>query len=323
MDTIITRFRYEHLRNETHVQFHNEANALMEQFTPAALGIETPYAVYKPLFDEEVTALDQILKSAITSVLEDREQKRDRLLRGFESAVNAYLNHFDETKREAARKIKIILDRYGNIADKPYADETAAIEDLHTELLKQENFLQVATLGLGEWLGNLVQESRTFEALMMQRNVEWAHRPDLQMRKIRKLVDKAFRTIVDLLESLVRVKGPDTNKDFLAELNRRMKFYKDMLAQEAGHRHPIRDLGVGDHCVIEPIELQYYTGKPITVVPRVHYRDEGKPSVELSLGNDFEVTYKNNTNVGMAEVTVHGKGDYKGKVSFKFNIARK
>jgi hypothetical protein len=55
----------------------------------------------------------------------------------------------------------------------------------------------------------------------------------------------------------------------------------------------------------------------------VHYCEEGKPTVKLWLGKDFSVTYKNNVKVGMAELTIHGKGDYKGQKSVTFNIARK
>jgi hypothetical protein len=53
----------------------------------------------------------------------------------------------------------------------------------------------------------------------------------------------------------------------------------------------------------------------------VHYREEGNPAAELALGKDFSVTYKNNTNVGMAEVTIHGKGTYKGHKTIPFNIS--
>jgi hypothetical protein len=214
------------------------------------------------------------------------------------------------------------VEHYGDIAAKPYDEETAAIEDLHRELLKPENIVQITTLGLGDWLAQLVQANRNFEDVMMQRYDEIAHRPDLNMRDIRKQMDKVFRLLLDLLESLVRVNGPDTNKDFLAELNAVMKRYKDILAQEAGRREQKKDLGAGDHTVVEPIETQPHTGKPVTVIPKVYYREDGKPTAELALGTDFAVTYRNNTNVGTAELTVHGTGKYKGQFTVTFNIAR-
>ncbi|MDR0581871.1 MAG: hypothetical protein LBG31_02790, partial [Prevotellaceae bacterium] len=86
--------------------------------------------------------------------------------------------------------------------------------------------------------------------------------------------------------------------------------------------HLPKDLGAGDHTVIEPIDTQQYTGRPITIVPEVHYREEGKSTARLYLGTDFSVTYKNNVNVGMAELTIHGKGEYKGQKTVTFNITR-
>ncbi|MDR3236031.1 MAG: hypothetical protein LBT48_04805 [Prevotellaceae bacterium] len=53
-----------------------------------------------------------------------------------------------------------------------------------------------------------------------------------------------------------------------------------------------------------------------------HYREEGKPTVELVFAKDFDVTYKNNTDVGTADLTIHGKGAYKGQKLTTFNIAR-
>ncbi|MDR0692374.1 MAG: hypothetical protein LBF69_04990 [Prevotellaceae bacterium] len=43
--------------------------------------------------------------------------------------------------------------------------------------------------------------------------------------------------------------------------------------------------------------------------------------MKLFLGKDFSVTYRNNINAGQAELTVHGKGRYKGKMSTAFYIA--
>jgi hypothetical protein len=319
---IIIRFSYEHLRNESHVEFHTTVNTLFGRFGPTTLGIDTLYAVYAPLLAEEVTALDIIRRSELTAEIAEKDHERDSLYRGFVDNVKSQLHHYDLTKREAARKIEVILEHYGNIAHKSLDAETAAIEDLYNELLKQQNYPQVITLGLGPWMEELIQSSRRLQQLMIDRYDEAAQRPDVRMRSIREEVDKVFRSILDLLEALVRVNGPDTNKAFLTELNIVMERYKTILAQEAGRRHPVKDLGKGDHTVVEPIPTQTYTEQFITPVPTVYYREDGKPTEKLSLGKDFEVTYKNNKEVGTAELTIHGKGNYKGLFTVKFNIAR-
>ena len=320
--TIIIKFSYEHLRNETHVSFHEDFNAIVGKYNPDTLGIAALYAVYTPLFAEEKAALDQILKSRYTARIKETDRQRGSLIRGLTDTVTAALRHFDPDKQQAAQKLHDILKRYGNFARKALNDETAAIEDLHTELMKPDNYTAVTALGLGDWLDTLVQVNNNLAALMLTRIDEVAKRPHIRMRSTRKKLDRVFRSILNLLEALVHVHGAGANKAFLAELNTLMKYYKDILAQEAGRRYPIKDLGAGDHTVIEPVDTQPYTGKPVTVIPEVHYREENKETKRLYLGEDFSVTYKNNINVGMAELTVHGKGKYKGEKSLSFHIAR-
>jgi hypothetical protein len=322
MKKIIIRFDFVRLRNEVHVSFNSTVDSLIIKYNPETLGIAALYAVFKALLTEEVAALDIILRSKLTEIIDRFDHERDSLWRGMVTTTKGYLDHFDPDKRQAAHQLMLILDHYGNIARKNLEAETAAIEDLHTELMKQDNYLYVTALGLGEWLGQLVQASRNLDAQMKMRYDEIGKRPDLHMRSIRKQVDKALYDIFDRIESLVNVNGAENYKAFISELNAVMEREKDVLAQEAARRHPIKDLGAGNHTVIEPVETQKYTGQPITIVPEVHYREEGKETKRLYLGEDFSITYKDNVEVGQAELTIHGKGNYKGEKSLSFHIAR-
>jgi hypothetical protein len=237
--------------------------------------------------------------------------------------VKAYLNHYDENKREMARKLEIVLDHYGDVPHKSLDEQTAAVRDVVQELNKPAYYSLVTGLELQQFLLELDKANAAVNALMMQRYDELALRPALHMREIRVEVDKAFRIVLDLLESLVRVQGPQTDKAFITELNVVSTRYKDILAQEAGRRHPVKDLSTGDRAVVETIPAQPYTGAPVIPIPRVYYRgDEKTPTEELVFTRDFTVVYKNNVEVGMAEVIISGTGNYKGKITVPFNIAR-
>jgi hypothetical protein len=80
----------------------------------------------------------------------------------FADAVKSGLNHFDPAKREAARRIEIVLDNYGNIAAKALDQETAAIDDLLRELRSGDYPALVDSLALADWLVQLDVENRTF-----------------------------------------------------------------------------------------------------------------------------------------------------------------
>lgn len=62
------------------------------------------------------------------------------------------------------------------------------------------------------------------------------------------------------------------------------------------------------------ISAQVYTGKQIK--PKITVKNGSKT---LTKGKDYSVTYKNNTNIGTATLTVKGLGNYTGtkKISFK------
>jgi hypothetical protein len=94
--SIILRFRYENLRNEAHVKFHSNFIALVTKYGAETLGISQPYAVYKPLFDDEVAALDQILKSELTVEIQEQDHLRDQLYRGFTGNVKSFLHHYGQ-----------------------------------------------------------------------------------------------------------------------------------------------------------------------------------------------------------------------------------
>ena len=70
--------------------------------------------------------------------------------------------------------------------------------------------------------------------------------------------------------------------------------------------------------MIGAIAAQEYTGSAIT--PELVVKDGG---VALILGTDFDLKYDNNTNAGIATLTITGKGNYKGTADKTFTIERK
>ncbi len=77
--------------------------------------------------------------------------------------------------------------------------------------------------------------------------------------------------------------------------------------------------GAFDSAAVTGISSSYeYTGSAIAPVPTVKIG-----STTLASGTDYTVSYKNNTNVGTATVTITGKGNYSGGKSITFKITAK
>lgn len=72
-----------------------------------------------------------------------------------------------------------------------------------------------------------------------------------------------------------------------------------------------------DQLVISGIEDKKYTGSEIKQNISVTYKGKA-----LTEGKDYEVSYSNNVDVGKASISVKGIGDYKGTVTYSFEILK-
>jgi hypothetical protein len=177
---------------------------------------------------------------------------------------------------------------------------------------------QVSTVNLYAWVTELTEAADAFTQLYLQRGGEAASRPQGSMTDIRRQIEASYHGMTTLIDATTIVDTLTTVYDeFIAKLNAQVTYFN-----EHNHHHARKDISVGDHCVIETIDTQKYTEKAVTPIPKGYYREDGKPTEELVFAKDFSLTYKDNVKVGMAEVTLHGKGAYKGQKTVTFNIAR-
>ena len=69
---------------------------------------------------------------------------------------------------------------------------------------------------------------------------------------------------------------------------------------------------------VSAIANQTYTGNAIK--PKVVVQNA---NTTLKLNTDYQVSYKNNKDVGTATITITGKGNYSGKKIVTFKIVKK
>lgn len=229
----ILTIRASKLRNEEHYQFQTEFKGLVEQNTPATLNIEAAWAVYQPLYVNEGEALNVIRKSAVTDLLPDADNTRDSLFRGLCDTVAGAANHFNTAVKEAAFRVQVLLDHYGNINIKPYNEQTAATNSLIDDL-NNDYAADVATLGIGDWITALKSANGNFTALLQERYSEEAGKSHLIMKEVRNQIDEAYRTITERIGALMIVNGEEAYAGFVNELNQRVEKYNTILAQREG-----------------------------------------------------------------------------------------
>ncbi|MDR0872710.1 MAG: DUF6261 family protein [Prevotellaceae bacterium] len=236
MEKTMIRFHYEHLRNETHAEYHAEFTATVERYGIINLPIGTLYSGYKAKYAVEISLLDQMQKSIYTDQITAQDEKRDNVFRAFHLFVQAYALHFEQSKREYGERLALVLKNYGNIAKKTLDAETAAIDDLLRELAKPPFSDCIANLKLEEWITQLGYENEQFKNLMANRYEESGNRPNENMRSARAETDTAFRALLNALDVFINIEQGNAYQVIADNVNPIAERYKNILAQEAGMR---------------------------------------------------------------------------------------
>ncbi|MDR2362632.1 MAG: DUF6261 family protein [Prevotellaceae bacterium] len=314
MKKILTA-RLVHYRNEAHCEYMITFRSRVSADADILELLETELPPFDAKLAQEKALIDTMRKSDYTRLIATTDKLIDKTVVGMREIVNAQLRNPNAAIVEAAISLKNRFDAYGRIEKKPYEEEQLAVDLLIADL-NGAYATKVTSTGLSGWVMELQLYKTRFESYFALRQAEISRRPEGKLSDVRKEIDPLYRQLVEKVDaaSLIGTLNADA---FITVLNTDITYFN-----EHTYRRAKKDLDEGDHTVIDAIDTQDYTGTPIIVIPKVFYREKEKPTKTLILGTDFDVTYKNNINVGTAELTIHGKGAYKGKKSVTFNIKR-
>jgi transcription elongation GreA/GreB family factor len=231
----IEKIDFSRLRNDAHFQFFTEVIKLVERYGAAQLKIEPQFDALLALYADEDTALKKILKSSLTADIQEADRYRDEIWRGMTDANRSAMRHFDDAVRQAAERLKIVFDTYGNIAAKPLDEETSAIYNILQDFDGKYSSDAVAVRLTG-WMDELRATNDRFQTLMTERYDEAAARTALRLKEVRLQVDAAYRTITERINAAIIMEGAAPYAEFVTTLNTVVKRFADILAQQKGRR---------------------------------------------------------------------------------------
>jgi len=125
-----------------------------------------------------------------------------------EEQTPAALIHFNIEVREAAKRLKIVFDTYGNIAKKSLNEQTSATYNILQEL-EGQYATDAAKVGLTPWIAELVRN----------RVDEGSVKVDIVLRKARIQLDEKYHAIVERINALAVVEGVENYEAFIRKLN--------------------------------------------------------------------------------------------------------
>jgi hypothetical protein len=232
----IEKLRVHHLRNDAHFQFHTEFHDLVVKHCPQKMKIKPQFDAYKSLYEREDEALKKISKSALTDKIHEADKARDEIYLGMADVNKGMCRHFNKDTADAAVRIKIVLDTYGNIAKKPLNEQTSAVYNIVQDLRGDKYASYVTASGLSEWVDELDSRNIALEALMKERFGETAAKSDIVMTYARKELDEAYRQICEIINVYAMLEDAREYEEFIRTLNAVIAKYAVTLAHQHHHK---------------------------------------------------------------------------------------
>jgi flagellin-specific chaperone FliS len=232
----VTRVYLHALRGEEHFQLMTTLMAIFIVVPAQVMNfIGNFITALTELLQREDKALEKIRKSTLTDPIAEADELRDMVYRSIVLMVEAYLNSVILTESEAARRIRIVIDHYGNITRKNYNEETAAINNFIGDL-RERCSDDLLTLNLTSRVNELESKNQEFNDLMNRRFEENAQLDDDTMREIRRSIDALYQQIIACLEVGSVLPDGEVFDDVIRQMNSRLEYYKTVLAQRKGKK---------------------------------------------------------------------------------------
>jgi hypothetical protein len=280
---------------------------------------------YQNALAQEETTYKWMRRSEFTIKKANADGERDSIYIGLSDIVRANLRNFDPALRDNALHVDSLLRNYGDITHTDYDAESAAIDSIVMRLNSQDYFPAAANLGLKSWIESLKEKNDLFKSYVDDAEQEQVDKPDISPRDARRQTDLAQRHITDRVVALVNLHGPQAFAVFADEFNTLVNHYNTLVHEHYGRTHVRTDISIVPSR-IEPVGPQFFSGKPLHVIPDVAVTvtdREGRTSVvDLVFTTDFTVAYRDNVNPGTAYITIRGIGKYTGELVTSFNIIR-
>ena len=252
-------------------------------------------------------------KSPLTLQIEALDGQRDDAFSILKRSVKtATQNTMVAYVKNAGDALMKVLRPFWNINTEPLASQTDQI-DLFREHYEADPdaVAAVTTLNIDGVIHNLFLFNGHLKALYAQRLDEEAAIGGPSAESLKPPVVKAYDAFCLAVEQELDALPTPALQTVFDEMNGMRRKYVG--------RQPL-PLTV-ENTTVEPIPLQAYTSLPVTPLPIVHCKN-GKETKKLVFTRDFDLTYRNNVNVGEAQCIIHGKGKYAGQYITTFHIAR-
>lgn len=199
----IKGFVIEHEPNGAHFSYMEYFSSLINNELFEKLGCHAVCTPFNALFLSEKESLKQEQSNMLSQQIAEADTVNDNLYRYISKMIRAQADSPVAAMCGAAKTARHLLDTYGDLTKKSYADEMGLLKNFLADCEQAPYKEAFTTLVLGPTLEELAKGVVAFEKLYNERNTQMADASAIvPMRTIRPQVDKEYRYIVKVLNAL-------------------------------------------------------------------------------------------------------------------------
>jgi hypothetical protein len=304
---------FRNLPNAAHFDF---CEKVAFELARAGATIQNVLAALIPLFrewlDKENALMIWVRKSELTAKIADSDHHLDRILGAISAQVRSAGYSDEPVVLDAAHRLKIMLKNYGKVSHKPYNEEAGDVRAI-LEQLTGDYAPDAATVGITGRASDLQAAYNEFAALLEQRDMRMIPKPEESFPVVRRGIEDVYHQITTIVDSGSALNLSPEYADFINMLNPEIERLNNQF------HHARHDIAAAQPAPIPP--QPYANGGPVTPMPQVLYVTP-KETLTLELGKDYNLSYRDNREVGNAYCIIHGKGAYRGSKTVTFVIIR-
>jgi hypothetical protein len=305
----LTTLRFCSLPNAAHYAFcETVSETLADSPSDLLAALGTLPQRFKACLADERANMDRVRRNVLTGQIRDAGRQMARALTAVKAQVRAqqYSDALDIVP--AANRVYLMLKNYGDVNSKPYLVQEGDVRVIIRQLQAGgAYYADAVALGLSASTNKLQNAAARFRQLLDQRGKQSLGKPGKTFCVVRREIESVYRLIATILSGGAAFNASPSYAAFINRLN------PEINRLNATYHHVRRDIA---HAEPEAIAVQTYAGHPVTPTPAVY---DG--AVLLELGKDYNLTYSDNAKPGIAQCTLHGKGDYKGRKTVTFKIS--
>ncbi len=199
--------------------FVKEVLAIVNEYVTDDVALTSFVTKVNQQFQDFDLALSRDYIDPFTTKVSDADRERDLRFVGLKSYLEACCFRKESGWKEAAQQIQSVIERYGkDLYRLPLPEESAALQNLFTDLGKEPLKSACNTLLANPWLDELKEAQSAFEALVKERHKQELSNDKTLLETRRPLV-KATRNLLKMVELQYQVEATDTRKAMNNELN--------------------------------------------------------------------------------------------------------